>query len=606
MQPQGTHRIRGSGPIAAALLGLLVSACTAYAQPRAPDTAPIVAFGDVHGAYDALTELLEGTGIVDANLAWRGGATRVVSLGDLIDRGPDSRRVLDLVMRLQNEARAAGGALHVVLGNHEAMNLLGDWRYVMPADYAAFAADETPAMRDSAFATFAASVQGGDSPAARQQFDRNFPPGYFARQAAFAPTGAYGAWLLSLPAIVVLDGTAFVHGGLPAVVAEEGLEVNAKISATLARYLELRTQLEDQGLFPEPSHERDALTAEAAIEAARGPVADQLREFVTLDRAVELGLDGPLWYRGSVYCKPLLELPTLDAALAALGATRVVVGHTPTGDRRLHALYGGKLVAADTGMLADYYDGRASALVLDDGDAEARYFAPAQNLGLETDGNVDAFGRTEQDLRTALEQGTVGAIERGQGNAPWSVQLTHGGATVAATFYPRGDGTGDLELAADALDSLLGTTLVAPTVARAIGGENGALQLRYRDAVTEAERLRRGLAFSGWCPIEPQTRLMFTFDVLTFNRGRTADNIVLANDLTDLTLTDHRQAFGTERALPASFDPGTLAIPPSLAATLRALDEPSLTAAIGAWVDERRIRALLERRDQLLASRGPP
>jgi hypothetical protein len=606
MQPQGTHRIRGSGRIAAVVLGLLVSGCTAHAQPRAPDTAPIIAFGDVHGAYDALTELLTGTGIVDANLAWRGGATRVVSLGDLIDRGPDSRRVLDLVMRLQNEARAAGGALHVVLGNHEAMNLLGDWRYVMPADYAAFAADEAPAMRASAYAAFAASVEGGDSPAARQQFDRSFPPGYFARQAAFAPTGIYGAWLLSLPAIVVLDGTAFVHGGLPAVVAEQGLEVNTKIRASLTRYLELRTQLEEQGLLPELGHERDAVTAEAAIEAAIGPLADQLREFVALDRSVELGLEGPLWYRGSLYCKPLLELPTLDAALAAVGVRRAVVGHTPTGDRRVHALYGGKLVAADTGMLADYYDGRTSALVLGDGEAEARYFAPPQSSRLETDGNVDAFGRTERDLRTVLERGEIGAVERGEGNGPWSVQVTHEGATVAATFYPRRNRAGDLELAADALDSLLGTTLVAPTVARVIDGENGALQLRYRDAITEAERLRRGLAFSGWCPIEPQTRLMFTFDVLTFNRGRTPDNIVLANDLTDLTLADHRQAFGTERALPASFDPSSLAIPPALEATLRALDEPSLTAALGAWVDERRIRALLERRDQLLASRGPP
>jgi hypothetical protein len=81
---------------------------------------------------------------------------------------------------------------------------------------------------------------------------------------------------------------------------------------------------------------------------------------------------------------------------------------------------------------------------------------------------------------------------------------------------------------------------------------------------------------------------------------------VFANDLTDLTLTNHRDAFGAERALPSSFDPATLAIPPALATALRALDEPSLTAALGQWLDSRRIRALLERRDQLLASKGPP
>jgi hypothetical protein len=606
MQPQGTHRIRGFGPTAAALLGLLLSACTVHAQPRGPDPGRIVAFGDVHGAYDALIDLLTGMGIVDASLAWRAGSAQVVSLGDLIDRGPESRRVLDLIMRLQNEARAAGGALHVVLGNHEAMNLLGDWRYVMPADYAAFAADETPAMREPAYAAFAAGIEGGDSPGAREQFDRTFPPGYFARQAAFEPTGAYGAWLLSLPTIVVLDGTAFVHGGLPAVVADEGLAINTKVRATLTRYLELRAQLEARGLLPQLNRENDAATASAALEAAPGSSEAQLTEFVALDRAVELGLDGPLWYRGSVFCKPLLELPTLDAALAALGARRAVIGHTPTGDRRVHALYGGKLIAVDTGMLVDYYNGHPSTLVLDGSDAEARYLTPPQNARLDADDSVDAFGHTERDLRAALEHGAIDMVERGEGTVPWRVRLMHEGATVSAIFYPRGGGAGDLELAADALDGLLGTTLVAPTVARAIDGENGALQLRYPDAVSEAERLSRGLRFSGWCPIEPQTRLMFTFDVLTFNRGRTPENIVFANDLTDLTLTDHRQAFGTERALPASFDPGTLAIPPTLAATLRALDEPSLTAAIGTWVDARRIRALLERRDRLLASRGPP
>ena len=64
---------------------------------------------------------------------WAAGRAHVVSLGDLLDRGADSRKVMDLLMRLQGEAAAAGGQLHVVLGNHEAMNLLGDLRYVVPA-----------------------------------------------------------------------------------------------------------------------------------------------------------------------------------------------------------------------------------------------------------------------------------------------------------------------------------------------------------------------------------------------------------------------------------------------------------------------------------------
>ena len=48
----------------------------------------------------------------------------------------ESRKVLDLLMRLESEARAAGGAVHVVLGNHEVMNIAGDLRYVSTEEYA--------------------------------------------------------------------------------------------------------------------------------------------------------------------------------------------------------------------------------------------------------------------------------------------------------------------------------------------------------------------------------------------------------------------------------------------------------------------------------------
>ncbi len=92
----------------------------------------VVAFADVHGAYAELTALLRSVGVVDEDLRWTGGRTHLVSLGDLLDRGADSRKVMDLLMRLQGEAATAGGRVHVVLGNHEAMNVLGDLRYVDP------------------------------------------------------------------------------------------------------------------------------------------------------------------------------------------------------------------------------------------------------------------------------------------------------------------------------------------------------------------------------------------------------------------------------------------------------------------------------------------
>jgi hypothetical protein len=367
-------RTKGARWLASAAAALLLAPAFGQEAWRFTTDSRVVAFADVHGAYDRLVELLQATGVVDTSLRWSAGPAHVVSLGDLIDRGAETRAVLDLVMRLEREAAVAGGRLHVVLGNHEVMNLFGDWRYVAAADYESFAPDETVALREAAYAVFATNA-GGDSTSTRAQFASTYPRGYFARQAAFAATGRYGEWLRALPAIAVVNDTAYVHGGLPPVVAQQGLAINERVQVTLAQYLALRDRLAGRDVLPVLDRQRD-------IEAARAAPADAERdEFLWLAEAPELGLEGPLWYRGSVYCKPMLEQPTLDAALERLGAARVVVGHTPTEDHRARSLYEGRLLTLDTGMLASYYRGRPAALVSDAGKLTVRYAAPLCSFG---------------------------------------------------------------------------------------------------------------------------------------------------------------------------------------------------------------------------------
>ncbi|RZV41415.1 MAG: metallophosphoesterase, partial [Acidimicrobiales bacterium] len=144
----------------------------------------IVAVGDIHGAHSALVGLLKATGLIDSDQNWIGGKTHFVSLGDILDRGPDSRKSMDLLMKLQSQASKAGGQLHVVAGNHELMNLMGDLRYVSAGEYAAFAGDETQDMRASAYKDLNVATD-----ISRTDFDLAFPPGYFAHRAAFAPNG---------------------------------------------------------------------------------------------------------------------------------------------------------------------------------------------------------------------------------------------------------------------------------------------------------------------------------------------------------------------------------------------------------------------------------
>ena len=92
----------------------------------------VVAVGDVHGAYDAFVGILRTAGLIDERQRWVGSKAHLVQTGDVVDRGPDSRKALDLLEKLQGDARKAGGAVHPLIGNHEAMRLLGDMRYVSP------------------------------------------------------------------------------------------------------------------------------------------------------------------------------------------------------------------------------------------------------------------------------------------------------------------------------------------------------------------------------------------------------------------------------------------------------------------------------------------
>lgn len=89
---------------------------------------PTYVVGDVHGHRDELVAALADAGLIDADGAWTGGTANLWFLGDFVDRGPDGIGVIDLVIRLGEEAAAAGGRVDTLLGNHEIL-LLGMHRF---------------------------------------------------------------------------------------------------------------------------------------------------------------------------------------------------------------------------------------------------------------------------------------------------------------------------------------------------------------------------------------------------------------------------------------------------------------------------------------------
>ncbi|KAG0265634.1 hypothetical protein DFQ27_000509 [Actinomortierella ambigua] len=121
----------------------------------------MVAVGDLHSDYPQAIKVLMLAGVVNDKGDWIGGTdtlvqtqwiraspaaaadpeTRVVE-PDLVDRGPDTIKVYNLFDNLCKQAKAAGGQVVNLYGNHEVMNIGQDLRYVTEEDYASFGGRE--------------------------------------------------------------------------------------------------------------------------------------------------------------------------------------------------------------------------------------------------------------------------------------------------------------------------------------------------------------------------------------------------------------------------------------------------------------------------------
>jgi len=341
-------------PIVLAFTGLLVAGLSASgtAQDAALDpcnlsaSERIVAVADVHGGYDRFVAILRAAGVVDGRDRWAGGRTVFVQTGDVLDRGPDSRRALDLIRRLSEEARRAGGRVHALLGNHEVMRMLGDMRYVSSGEYGAFRSVESEALRDRYYAAAVdeaagrakSSGQKFDEPAFRTTFLDQTPLGWVEMQLAFGPKGDYGRWLRERDTMVRINGVVFVHGGISPKVAPLGC---AKVNSLV----------------------RSELGASGPLDAAQA--AGQL----------STSEDGPLWYRGLAQNDESTFAPEVDAILLALDARAIVIGHTVAASGRLTPRFGGRVIQLDTGMLGGtfYPSGRPAALEIMGGRFTAIY-----------------------------------------------------------------------------------------------------------------------------------------------------------------------------------------------------------------------------------------
>ncbi len=281
------------------LVAFSLALCCCQSKPAARvDSSRIVAIGDLHGDLDVTRRVLRLVGAIDAANNWIGGELAIVQVGDLIDRGPDDRAVIDFMHELKTKASTAGGSVHLLNGNHEAMNVQFDFRYVHPAAWQPFADIEHDS-NDDQLLTYAEEKRG--------------------RVAAFRPGGPYARILAENETVLILGETVFVHGGLRPEHVEYGIEkINKDLSAWIRGETEEPTEL-----------------------TGADPNDDDIDE------------DGPLWDRNYSYGTSSYDCEVLEKTLSLLSAKRMVVGHT----YQLNGIKSecdGMVWQVDTGMSAHY------------------------------------------------------------------------------------------------------------------------------------------------------------------------------------------------------------------------------------------------------------
>lgn len=288
-----------------------------------PTASRIIAIGDIHGDEEALIGLLRLAGCLDDEGNWCGGTTNVVQIGDILDRGDAERGCMDLLFKLKGQAAAAGGAVHVLMGNHEAMNVDWDFDYVGLGGF-----DGWESLEESH--TNPTTLLG--SMLASFTLSTGVPPILKDRAKAFTVGTGFAALMLSeMPLVIQIGDTVCVHGALEMKHLEMGLhEINVEANDWL------------RGVGPRP------------------PLIDQE--------------DGPIWSRA--FSAPAdrslraRDARRLEQILYNMGARRMIVGHTPQigGINAFASENGYDVWRTDTGMSRWVKNGPAECLeILADG-----------------------------------------------------------------------------------------------------------------------------------------------------------------------------------------------------------------------------------------------
>lgn len=501
-----------TGLIARLVVALLLGVFT---MARAAER--IVAVGDIHGSYDGLTGILTAAGLVDEELNWSGGSTVLVQTGDFLDRGTELKEVVTLLRRLQTQAPSAGGRVEILLGNHEALNLLGVMRDVAPEAFAEFVDEDSEMRREQSYrkwlklarqrARSTGEEAPEDSAAVREEWMERVHLGLLEYLDWIGPEGDLGQYLRELPTVTTIDGLTFVHGGLPPTLADlSNSEINERVWREIGELDDCRALLLEEKVIHETADPNETITygmqelARLAEQIDRTPPPMRnvlIARAQTLQKCAQyqdwwlVTDEGPLWFRGYAHWTETEGAPLIEMLCASRQVRAYVVGHT-TQRGRIGMRFDGRVFLIDTGMLSDFYRGGAAS-------------------ALEIVG--DRFTAIYEDRREVLFGGSAGEAEGGASGGSGGVS----------------GGVGDAEGSATAPD----WDRAAPRIYRGADGEplpfqdvEAILDFLGKAQIVDATRIRQGINQPFKLTLEDggvRTHAVFRSVDVTKSRYRTPD-----------------------------------------------------------------------------------
>jgi hypothetical protein len=389
------------------LLILLIAPGLAQAKAKKVDdyhwsgVERVVAIGDLHGDYARYIEVMQSAGLIDKSGKWSGADTHFVQTGDITDRGADSRKIIDHLVKLAKQAKKKGGYVHMLIGNHETMNVIGDLRYVSDGEYKAFTSKNSPRLQKMQWQRQVEWMRANtpdfeelDLEAFRKEWELRVPLGWVEHRGAWSLNGQYGKWVKDNQVAIQINDTIYLHGGISAKYCKFSLRsLTEQVMAAMENFDPAITSIVDDPL-------------------------------------------GPVWYRGLANEKEAdIFSQTLDNILKRYGAKRIVIGHSPTGGI-VWPRFDQRVVVNDTGI-ATYYGAHKGVLELTAAGATAIYGekkipVPTDNSGREAylravieadSNNAQLKDRLARMLAPPVEE-TEGAPAQTEEGAPVAVEPT--------------------------------------------------------------------------------------------------------------------------------------------------------------------------------------